>query len=315
MLLLFFAMTNLFIVGRLYQLFQYADAAAVVYTQGEVPGKVLMQLAKGNESNRIFSEVALWKYEGRDSVRVEGTGREQTVSVYRMKGQQRAVFGSGLFAGRYFTDGESSVCLLDKESIRTLFGSENVLGMKVRWKDTEFEIVGILEGRQPLCIIPGKEGDAYDGIAVGKAKAAASSGNAFGVLEASVGAVGQQRIDGHLYYMTACILYVLLIVFFFVAESIRWRKNKVIAVMYVLLAVEMLILGIGFASPGSDYLPSYWSDFDFFVQIFKEKSLQVQELLHHQEFVTWQTMIGAWQQTIVMEMIMGLLGGCLCDRQ
>ena len=129
--------------------------------QGEVPEKVLTQLVRENKSNSMFSEAALWKQEGKASVSAKGTGRAQTVSVYRMAGQQSAVFGKGLWAGRYFMSGESSVCLIDRETIRTLFGSEDVLGMKVRWKDTQLEIVGILEGGQPLCMIPGKDGDVY----------------------------------------------------------------------------------------------------------------------------------------------------------
>lgn len=273
-----------------------------------------MQLIRGNESKEMFSEAVLWKYESRAPVSAQGTGRSQTVSVYRMDGQQSAVFGRGLCAGRYFTDGESSVCLVDQETVRALFGSENVLGMKVEWQDTEFEIVGILEGRQPVCIIPGSRGDAYDGIAVKKDKASASSENAFGVLEASVGAVGQQKIDGHLYYMTACMAYFLLLVLLLFTGGIRLRKSKVIAVMCVLLAAEVLILGINFALPSSDYLPSYWSDFDFFVRLFNEKRLQVQELLHYQEFAPWQTMMGTWQQAVMSEMIMGMLGGYLCDK-
>jgi len=313
-LLLFFAAVNLFIVSRLCQLFQQADAAAVVYAQGEVPEKVLTQLVRENKSNSMFSEAALWKQEGKASVSAKGTGRAQTVSVYRMAGQQSAVFGKGLWAGRYFMSGESSVCLIDRETIRTLFGSEDVLGMKVRWKDTQLEIVGILEGGQPLCMIPGKDGDAYDGIAVRKVKGTVSSGNAFGVLEATTGAVGQQRIDGQLYYMTACIFYFLFLVILLLTEGVRLRRNRVIVAMCVLLAAEVLILGINFASPGSDYLPSYWSDFEFFVQLFKEKRLQVQELLHHQEFAPWQTMAGAWQQAIAAEMIMGMLGGYLSSR-
>lgn len=304
---------NCFIVSRLWRLFQYEDILAVTYAQDEVPETALAQLVRENKSDKRFSEAVLWKYKGRTAVRTDGTDREQTVSVYQMKGQQGAVFGRGLCAGRYFTEGETSACLLDRETVRTLFGSENVLGMKVGWEDTELEITGILGGDQPLCIMPGNGETDYDGIAVKKTERASSSETAFGVLEASLGVVGQQKIDGHLYYMTACLSYFLLLALLLLSGR-RRAKKKITVVLFSLLAAEVLILGINIASPGGDYLPSYWSDFDFFVQLFTEKKRQVQGLWSHQEFISWQRMLRMWQQVFMAETVMGLLMCIACIR-
>lgn len=43
-----------------------------------------------------------------------------------------AVFGKELICGRYFIKNGDYVCLLDRDTARKLFGSENVLGMEVR---------------------------------------------------------------------------------------------------------------------------------------------------------------------------------------
>ena len=132
---------------------------------------------------------------------------------------------------------------------------------------------------------------------------------AFGILETAVGGIGLQRIDGALYYMTACLIYFLMTAVFVFAFGIKAGRRKVVVILCMVLAAEILIMGIGLAAPGGDYLPSYWSDFDFFVQLFKEKKVQVQELLHHQEFVSWQQMFGMWIRTVGMEMILGISGG------
>lgn len=283
------------------QLYQYADIVGAAYGKEEITENALAMIVRGNEENPVFSEAVLWKSEGKVPVGVMNTGRERIVSLYQMKGQQSAVFGRGLCAGRYFTEGETSVCLLDRETVRSLFGSDNVLGMKVRWQDTEYEVIGVLEGEQALCVVPAKEGALYDGVAAKKAERTASSEIAFGALEAAVGGVGQQRIDGHLYYITACLFYFLIIAILLLFFGIKERKRKVIMILCMALAIEVFVMGIGFAKPGSDYLPSYWSDFDFFVQLFKEKEAQIQGLLHHQEFVSWQQMFKMWFQTLGME--------------
>lgn len=312
---LLFLLLNLFVIARLQMLYRYADVTALAFSQGKAQENALSQLERRNEAEGTFSQAVLWKFEGKSAVRFEGTGREREVSLYKMKGQQGAIFGDGLDSGRYFTEGEHSVCLLDRETVRRLFGSENVLGMKVKQKETEFEIAGILEGEQPLCVVPAGEGEDFDGIAAKKARKTFSSKAAFGLLETALGGMGQQRIDGHLYYMTACLFYFVLLALLLVIGGGKGRKRKVIAVLCMFLAAEVLVLGLKLALAGSDYLPSYWSDFEFFVQLFEEKKQQIQELLHHQEFASWQQMFWGWQQTVFAEILIGGFGTVLIDGQ
>ena len=54
MIFLFFALLNFFIISQLRQLLQYAESAAVIYTQGTIQEEALMQLIRGNESKEMF---------------------------------------------------------------------------------------------------------------------------------------------------------------------------------------------------------------------------------------------------------------------
>ena len=63
-------------------------------------------------------------------------------------------------------------------------------------------------------------------------------------------------------------------------------------------ALVIMIAGVNAANPGSDYLPTYWSDFEFFSRIFKEKVEQIQGLMVYQEFDRWQRMLHIWLQVI-----------------
>lgn len=346
--LLLFFLVNVYAVSRLLTLRGYVDRIALCCPEGSLSASVWEQQENGsgdekNEAKELFSQAALWRSLKEITVSSEQTGREQKVSCYQIKGQPEAVFWDGLLLGRYFTEKEENVCLLDRDTARKLFGSEQVLEMKVRINGTCCRIVGVLSENRPICVLPsgaaGGEGggssgggsgrgDAasaggnsgafsvggeggFDGAAVRKKETGQSSGLTISRMETVFGKAGGQRIDGHLYYMTACLIYsgTLSLLFALVGIGLGKRKHKKwIAAVCLAAAAGILWLGIRCAAPGSDYLPTFWSDFDFFSRIFQEKSKQIGELAAYQEFSAWQNIFHAWQQVIVA----GIFGCVLC---
>lgn len=333
--LLLLILANLFAVPRLYTLKGYADMLILCCPGGTLSASVWEQLKNQDanektEENELFSQAALWKSLKEITISSEQNGREQKVSCYQIKGQPGAVFGEGLLSGRYFTEKEDNVCLLDRDTARKLFGSEHVLGMEVRINGTCCRIIGILSESRPVCVIPagvgassaggiGAGGSAssagadsgFDGAAVRKKESGQSSDLTISRMETLFGRAGGQRIDGHLYYMTACLIHFGAFSWIFVLAGIVLGKRthkKRIAAVCLAAAAGTLWLGIRLAAPGSDYLPSYWSDFDFFSRIFQEKIKQIRELAAYQEFSAWQELFRAWQQVIGAD----IFGGMVC---
>ena len=147
-------LANLFAVPRLYTLKGYADMLILCCPGGTLSASVWEQLEdqdgnEKNEENELFSQAALWKSLKEITILSEQNGREQKVSCYQIKGQPGAVFGEGLLSGRYFTEKEDNVCLLDRDTARKLFGTEHVLGMEVRINGTCCRIIGILSESRP----------------------------------------------------------------------------------------------------------------------------------------------------------------------
>lgn len=243
----------------------------------------------------------------------EDTGHGQEAACYQVKGWPGAIFGNALIGGRYFTEGEESVCLLDQKTVRQLFGSEDVSGLTVSLGGTNLRIAGVLEGDTPICVIPAKEGTVFDGIAVQKKEKAQSFNQAVSLLEAAFGGAKGQQIDGQLYYVTGWLFYAgITAVTFFLAGRLlagniekRWSGGRYIVWFCLASSVGILLLGVKIANPGSDYLPSYWSDFEFFSRVFKEKTEQIQGLMMYQEFDRWQRMLHIWLQVIGMEILSG----------
>lgn len=341
LVMLLFSLVNMFAVSRLYLLKDWADMIFLCYPEGSLTVSAWEQFERSGEGgeekqNEIFCQAAIWKSLKEIIITAEQTGREQKVSCYWIKGQPEAVFGKGLICGRYFMKNEDHVCLLDRDTVRMLFGSENVLGMEVQINGTGWRIIGVLSGNRKICVIPsgesgrepvsekdsdgigagsaaggsagsgeaaitGNDGGGFDGAAVRKKQNGQSSNLMFSRIEASFGSAGGQKMDGQLFYVTACFIYfsILGLILTFAGIILGKRMHqKWMTAAGVGAAAGIMWLGIRYAAPGSDYLPSYWSDFDFFSRIFQEKAKQIGELALHQEFPVWQNIYQTWRQVI-----------------
>lgn len=311
-------LANICSVNRLSLLKGYADMIFVCYLADSVEESSFEQF-KENESSKDFSKMALWKSMEKETVSAENSGRGQKTSVYQVKGQPDAVFGNNLAQGRYFTDEESRACLLDQGLARQLFGSENVLGLEVEIGQKSYQIAGVLKGDNQLCVTPAEENVRFDGVAVQKQEREQSSALAVSLIEAVFGSTDGQKVDGQLYFMTARLFYSVVSAFILIALGVAAARGskilcKILSAACMTAAAWILITGIRGAAPGADYLPTYWSDFDFFVRLFQEKSGQIQRLSVYQKFPIWQEMLRLWQQVVGTEVFMGAVFGIFVCR-
>lgn len=313
LVLLLFLSANFFAAVHIEKLREYADLIVLHYPEETVQISALEQM-KGDEDAQeelVCSQAVLWKSTGENTISAEQTGRGRKIPCYHMKGLPGAVFGADLIHGRYFSDDENNTCLLDQNTVRQLFGSEDTLEKEIRINGTGFRIVGILRGKRPICVTSFRSDSEYfDGVAVRKMKAGDSSAVVFSRLEAIFGSTTGQKIDGQLYYVTACLFYAAGLAFLLILAGIVRRKKrygKWLFTAYLAASCAVLWLGVRFAAPGSDYLPTYWSDFGFFTRLFREKAEQIQALAVHQEFSSWQDILRNWQQAITAGIFMILL--------
>ena len=154
------------------------------------------------------------------------------------------------------------------------------------------------------------------------------------MIEAFLGNTDGQQIDGQLYYVLSCLLYFIIlavsltIMGFTAAKKIRRKTKKrvqsqkesriteigrqCVLPFCLAAAVMILIAGVNAANPGSDYLPTYWSDFEFFSRLFEDKAEQIRSLAIHQEFFVWQKMLVLWRRILWAEIVAGVLMMLLC---
>ena len=211
-------LANMYALKCLSLLKQYADRIFICYPKDSVSASALDRLQE-NDKGESFSAAALWKSAEEVTVSEENTGRMQKARFYQIKGQPAAVFGNGCAGGRYFTEEEQRVCMLDQCLARELFGSEKVLGMEVKANGKSYQVTGIVKGSLSVCIVPAEENTGFDGAAVQKQKAAQSSALAVSLTEAVLGSTDGQIVDGQLYFMTAVLFYTLALAFMLLAAG------------------------------------------------------------------------------------------------
>lgn len=314
MLALFFVWTalQLRIWNLMTELADYEDFLSLSYPAGGITAPAFGKWEKSEES-KAAKTAAVWKPLGDLAVLAESTGRQETLACYQMKGQPEAVFGKGLSSGRYFTEGEQDVCLLDVETVQKLFGSEDVLGLAVKVEGRRFHIAGILDENGPVCVIPAEEGAVFDGITIRRKESDQSVKMAVSCTEAVLGGTNGQVVDGKLYRVTAGTLYAGTSAGMVLAVGTAGRERRKkkeggssflerrIVPACLLAGTLMLLAGIWAVNPGSDYLPPYWSDFEFFEKLLEEKTGQIRQFLAHQEFASWQRLARSWREAMALE--------------
>lgn len=324
---------NILILCHVAELKDERDFISLSYPAGTVTGDSFERMLEAEES-QMFSEAAVWKASGRIRISAESSGRVQNADCYQIKGQPSAVFGKHLMSGRYFTEGERDVCLLDQGLAWQLFGTADVLGLEVCLDGKQYQIAGILEEDRAICVIPvetEEKNPAFDGVAVRKREPGESSKLAVNFLEVNFGGTEEQKIDGQLYWVTAWLFYAVVTAMLFVFAGIGMCVRKLeqqvsesrvfrvlrggILPVCLIAAALVLIAGIRIADPGSDYLPSYWADFSFFGELIREKKEEIISLVRYQEFSVWGNVLDNWQKMIGGEIFLAAAGiFCVVDR-
>lgn len=102
--------------------------------------------AKQIEKNEMEQEFpmpfALWKQENEKTVENRELSRKSTVSVLSLWGNSQILFPAGV----HLEKGDSHGCLLDVQTARELFGTDQITGQKVQYGERELTVRGILKG-------------------------------------------------------------------------------------------------------------------------------------------------------------------------
>lgn len=181
---------------------------------------------------------------------------------------------------------DSAGCLIDGELCILLFGSTDVSGNKVIIGEREYEVRGVLHGSRKTVLVEADEtGDSFLGrmsvvIPDDKTPKEVIQGlsSQYGLTGESIGLDNYRRMGTAAAGLLPCVLGIHIALPLWRGVR-RERRRPVRCLMYaaglvICLLVFLWITGVRFEMP-EDWIPSRWSDFEFFTGRWEEKSKEL----------------------------------------
>lgn len=222
--------------------------------------------------------------------------------------------------GSFVTDSDSYGCVISSKTAEDLFGSRECVGESLEMEGKKYIVRGVLKGKEKLCMVQGEEGKAYPyirvyapGIPVSYVRQllagllpelAAEQGNDSKDTWVSEGDLylGIGRVIAGIPVWTALIL--VLFRCRRILKKIKGIRGE-IARMVLLAAgftgvCGILLLTVRFSD---DYIPTAWSDFEFWTELFASKTGEIHRLLEESLLIADQGMIFNLAGTAVVSVL------------
>lgn len=245
------------------------------------------------KNNKVFREIVLWK-QGEIEEIINPTFKKRifvpTTVVY---GSMEVTTPMELHGGNYVYKEDKNGCVIDSETAYELFQDTNVVGKKVTCGGKEYQIRGIVKTKRPVFLRQSIEHEEMEFNQLEFVFKKASDNNMqLAKLFLSQCGKGEQAVflDGILYKTIAArfstLPYWILSVcmFLWVVRNYKKIGKKGIwqTVFFMMLVLGYTVgiyvyIGNPFYMP-SEWIPTKWSDFDFWTAKWKELKEQIETI-------------------------------------
>lgn len=205
--------------------------------------------------------------------------REIQANLIRVCGDSRLVLDGGSWLDWENTEG----CLMNKNLCIALFGSTNVVGQKVWILDKEYMVKGLLRGTSNTILVETEEKEEVllERISVEMPRNGIQEqelqtwSEQFGVEGVSLNFQAYRVFGQTAVRVLPCILFFCILIPV-VGKVHREKMGPVARIVYLAaiiwgLGTFLWISGIQLRIP-DDWIPSRWSDFEFFANVWKQKT-------------------------------------------
>lgn len=231
-----------------------------------------MKREQGEESS--FADFVLWGEGGRDSLQNEGTERSCQAEIFYLCGSSRL-----LYPGEKVLDEEDQEgCLIGRKAAYELFGTDRVQGCTVYLGETAYRIRGVLSEDSCRLYVRAPD-DCSLNLVTARIFEDQTYQEVEQILLSSYGISGTRLEFGLLSQIAGIASFALwaalgigTYLLFGVWErrlnmDQKWKKRLA---GFSFLALWVLFAARRWSIP-AEYLPSRWSDFEFFANLWKEK--------------------------------------------
>jgi hypothetical protein len=260
------------------------------YDTGAVTASTVKETLKRLKQNPTVSipEITLWNRLGQETIQNVELGKSTKVPVIETNGDMSQVIPMKFICGNYVYPGDWKGCVLDSKTADQLFGTTDAVSNIVAWKEKKYIVRGVVKAKDTMMLFQlAAKNHEYANV-----EAVYANGKHNGVMDNQgkqlkdlITQMGVQKevviLEGDL---TARILYAMyhLPLWIIALEMIllpakaayRYRKSSVLCVSLCFLtlaaaAILIRITNFKISIPGQ-FIPTKWSDFDFYVNKYKE---------------------------------------------
>lgn len=252
----------------------------------------------------IPTHFTLWGEMKNQKAQNSELSRTADVDVLVVRGDSNLVYGGGW----NLTSEDPNGCVIDQKAAYALFGDTHVIGQGITWNNRELTIRGVLEGDSGMLIVQGEEGKDknYGFIALDLGTSLNTTGAVKNWM--SQHGITGERINlstfqswGNTMVLLLPLLMAVSIFIPMVRQVIEMRRTPVKFVLYLLglllfVGIFLKISGYQFLFP-EDMIPTRWSDFDFWSELWEQKSAEIGTLLKSEKSHVEMKMITPFLQT------------------
>lgn len=260
--------------------------------------------------NETIKEIIPWKIEKNIVIEnpiLEHTQRVSKISVY---GSMQATIPMELVAGNYVYYGDNNGCVIDETTAYQLFGTINIIENEVKIGEASYWIRGVVKAEQNVFLLQNQDKkEMYDNLEIIFSEKNLENGMQLAESLLYQYNIGENAVllDGVLYanivkhyeaipYWIIYILFIIIIIRFLIEylKQKKWNRTKkkifmqMICIVLVSLSIIVTIgffMQIFFENPcylPQQWIPTQWSDFDFWVkkyQDIKEHTTEIQYIM------------------------------------
>lgn len=244
-----------------------------VVCRRKVPSQDAWEILEETDPEETFWPVFWMECEGVQA-RCGLTGKSVSVCLICTAGNAELLFPGG----NALDVGDAKGCLVDQDTARELFGSGAVIGQILDVEGEDYEIRGVLEGQKGTVVIQKTEETAFDTVTAAAGEKRQEEIRE--LLEGRYGIQGDLEEWGLLCGMAKLVLYlfplaVLVTVLGQIMKSSREAAGRGEKLFWRICFWAGLLGGLCWTAVRvripSDMIPSTWSDFGFWENLWEEK--------------------------------------------
>lgn len=232
------------------------------------------------DAKREIQGLVLFRNETGIEMKNKTLNRIEEGDLIETAGNMYLVTPGVMMKGSYVTDSDRNGCMISRKTAENLFGDLDIIGEKIIIRDKSYMVRGIVDVDKSLCMIQGDDDKSYPFVRVDAPRIPVS------VVQQMLSGLLPEDCEwiseGDLYYGLGNIVFFLPIWIIFFIGSARCRKavagirNKGLK---LILKITVPIIGftcmcllflLSFQFP-DDYIPTAWSDFEFWTELVKQK--------------------------------------------